>query len=303
MDLNRTVEQVQGLLTRTIPKMIEIELRLADDLKMVNADPTQLEQVLMNLAVNAKDAMREGGKLFIETRNVSLDKGYCDTHLGGKPGDFVLLMVSDTGHGIDQETLEHIFEPFFTTKGVGRGTGLGLAMVYGIVKSHNGYITCYSEVGHGTTFKIYLPAVEEAPEAPREREERLPQGGTETILLVDDEESVRQLGKQMLEVVGYRVLVASDGEEALALYPKRMGDVALVILDLIMPGMGGKTCGEALLRLNPRVKLLIASGYSVNGRLEEPLRSGARGFISKPYDLRDLLKRVRHILDEDRKEP
>jgi len=302
MDLNRRVEQVKELLTRTIPKMIEIDLRLTDDLQMVNADPTQIEQVLMNLAVNAKDAMPEGGRLFIETRNVNLDKGYCDTHLGAKPGNYVLLIVSDTGYGMDQETLEHIFEPFFTTKGVGRGTGLGLAMVYGIVKSHNGYITCYSEIGHGTTFKIYLPTVEEAPEIPGDREERLPEGGTETILLVDDEESVRQLGKEMLEMVGYRVLVASDGEEALALYPQRMGDVALVIMDLIMPGMGGKACGEALLRLDPRVKLLIASGYSVNGRLEETLRSGARGFISKPYELRDLLKRVRDILDEDRKD-
>jgi PAS domain S-box-containing protein len=303
MELNRRVEQVKELLARTIPKMIEIELRLADDLKMINGDSTQIEQVLMNLAVNAKDAMPEGGRLFIETRNVSLDKGYCDTHLGARLGDYVLLMVSDTGDGMDQETLEHIFEPFFTTKGVGRGTGLGLAMVYGIVKSHNGYITCYSEIGHGTTFKIYLPTIEEAPEVPRDHEEHLPEGGTETILLVDDEESVRQLGKEMLETVGYRVLVASDGEEAMGLYTRRMGDIHLVILDLIMPGMGGKSCLEALLRLDPRVKVLIASGYSVNGRLEETLRSGARGFISKPYELRDLLKRVRDIVDEDRTGP
>jgi PAS domain S-box-containing protein len=303
MDVNRRVEQVKELLARTIPKMIEIELRLADDLKIVDADPTQIEQVLMNLAVNAKDAMPEGGKLFIETRNVSLDKGYCDTHLGVKPGDYVLLMVSDTGYGMDQETLEHIFEPFFTTKGVGRGTGLGLAMVYGIVKSHNGYITCYSEIGHGTTFKIYLPTVEEAPEVPRDRVERLPEGGTETILLVDDEESVRELGKEMLETVGYHVLTCSDGEEAMGLYTQRMGDIHLVLLDLIMPGMGGKSCLDALLRLDPRVKVLIASGYSVNGRLEDTLRSGARGFISKPYELRELLQRVRDILDEDRAGP
>jgi two-component system cell cycle sensor histidine kinase/response regulator CckA len=303
MELNRRVEQVKELLARTIPKMIEIELRLADDLKMVNADPTQIEQVLMNLAVNAKDAMPGGGRLFIETRNVSLDKGYSDTHLDARPGEYVLLMVSDTGYGMDQETLEHIFEPFFTTKGVGRGTGLGLAMVYGIVKSHNGYITCYSEIGHGTTFKIYLPTVELTPEMPGRGEERLPEGGTETILLVDDEEPVRQLGKEMLETVGYRVLVASDGEEAMGLYTHRMRDIQLVILDLIMPGMGGKSCLEALLRLDPRVKVLVASGYSVNGRLEETVRSGACGFISKPYDLRDLLKRVRDVLDGDRNGP
>ena len=303
MDLNRAVEHVKELLTRTIPKMIEIELRLADNLKIANGDPTQIEQVLMNLAVNANDAMPEGGKLFIETRNASLDKGYCDIHLGAKPGEYVLLLVSDTGHGMNSETLEHIFEPFFTTKGMGRGTGLGLAMVYGIVKNHHGYITCYSEIGHGTTFKIYFPTIEEAPEVPRDREERLPEGGTETILLVDDEESVRQLGKEMLETVGYCVLVASDGEKAMRLYAQRMGDIRLVILDLIMPVMGGKSCLEALLRLDPRVKVLVASGYSVDGRLHETLRSGARGFISKPYELRDLLKRVRDILDEDRKDP
>jgi two-component system cell cycle sensor histidine kinase/response regulator CckA len=303
MELNRRVEEVKELLARTIPKMIEIELRLADDVKMINADSTQIEQVLMNLAVNAKDAMPEGGRLFIETRNVRLDKGYSDTYLGARPGEYVLLMVSDTGYGMDQETLEHIFEPFFTTKGVGRGTGPGLAMVYGIVKSHNGYITCYSEVGHGTTFKIYLPSAESIPEMPGRGEESLPEGGTETVLLVDDEEPVRQLGKEMLETVGYRVLVASDGEEAMGLYTRRMKDIQLVILDLIMPGMGGKSCLEGLLRLDPRVKVLVASGYSVNGRLEEIVRSGACGFISKPYDLRDLLKRVRDVLDGDRKGP
>lgn len=298
LDLNYAVEQIKELLARTIPKMIDIELRLAGELKMVEADPTQIEQVLMNLAVNAKDAMPEGGKLLIETRNVTLDKRYCDTHLGAKPGEYVLLTVSDTGHGMDRETLEHIFEPFFTTKGVGRGTGLGLAMVYGIVKNHNGHIMCYSEIGLGTTFRIYLPTVEEAPEVPREREEHLTAGGAETILLVDDEEAVRELGKEMLETVGYRVLVASNGEEALALYAERMDEVALVILDLIMPAMGGKACAEALIRLNPRVKVLIASGYAVNGRLEETLRTGAKGFIAKPYELREILRRVRDVLDE-----
>jgi CheY-like chemotaxis protein len=244
--------------------------------------------------------MPDGGKLTIETRHVFLDKAYCETHLGAKPGEYVVLMVSDTGQGMDRATIEHIFEPFFTTKGIGQGTGLGLAMVYGIVKSHNGYILCYSEPGHGTTFKIYLPTIEEGPEVQREREMGLPPGGTETILLVDDEEPVRDLGRQMLEIAGYRVLVASDGEEAVAIYIDRMEEVDLVILDLIMPGMGGKACLETLVRLNPRVKVLIASGYSVNGQPEEALRSGARGFVDKPYELRYLLSRVRGVLDEGR---
>ena len=188
LDLNQRIRQTQKFLERTIPKMIDIELILAEDLARIHADPTQVDQVLMNLAVNARDAMPEGGKLVIETANVVLDEDYARSHLEAKPGRYVLLRVSDTGSGMDKETLEHIFEPFYTTKGPGEGTGLGLAMVYGIVKQHHGFINCYSEVGHGTTFKIYLPAIISETQSDQPVVTSTPQGGTETILLVDDEE-------------------------------------------------------------------------------------------------------------------
>lgn len=300
IDFNREVENVRLLLERTIPKMIEVEFRLAEDLKMVNADPGQIEQILMNLAVNAKDAMPDGGKLIVETANVILDQDYCKIHRVANPGSYVQLTVTDTGHGIDKMTIEHIFEPFYTTKETGKGTGLGLATVYGIVKSHNGHIVCYSEPDEGTTFKIYLPTIDSTQEA-RKAEEHLtaPEGGSETILLVDDEEPIRGLGTQILEEFGYTVLTAADGESALQLYSKKKKKIDLVILDLIMPGMGGKLCLLELLKINLEAKVAIASGYSPDGPTREILKNGAKGFISKPYDLRQMLKVIREVLDED----
>lgn len=298
VDLNHAIRQVRELLLRTMPKMIEIELHLAEDLRTVNADPGQLEQVLMNLAVNSKDSMPEGGKLIIETQDVYLDQGYCNEHPGAKTGRYALLTVTDTGHGMDKHTLAHLFEPFFTTKGVGRGTGLGLAMAYGIVKNHGGYIMCYSEVGHGTTFKVYLPVIEGLPGVSGGHAEQTVAGGSETILLVDDEESVREIGGRMLERSGYRVLLAVDGEAAVVEYGKQPGKVDLVVLDLIMPGMGGRRCLDELLRVDPRAKVLIASGHAVNGHGRESLKSGAKGFLAKPYELRQLLRTVREVLDQ-----
>ena len=299
VNLNKEVEQVEKLLKRTIPKMIHIELNLEEDLKVINADSGQVEQVMMNLAVNARDAMPEGGELVIETENVTLGEQYSRTHLGIMPGEYVLLSVSDTGNGMDKETLEHIFEPFYTTKETGKGTGLGLAMVYGIVKSHNGYIMCYSEPGQGTTFKIYFPAIEgesKEQEPGPAKEKELP-GGSETILLVDDEESLLSLGAEMLERFGYRVLTARDGEEALKQYREKRDEISLIILDLIMPGMGGKHCLEELLRMNPQIKVVIASGYSINVPTKEAIEVGAKGFIRKPYNIKQMLKVVREILD------
>ncbi|MBL7180809.1 MAG: PAS domain S-box protein [Desulfobacterales bacterium] len=299
LDLNRTVRQAINLLKRTIPKMIDIELRLAEPLKAVNADPSQVEQVIMNLAINAKDAMPEGGRLIIRTENASLDEEYCRTHLGATPGDYVLLTVSDTGHGMNRGTLDRIFEPFFTTKEVGKGTGLGLAIVYGIVKSYHGYITCSSEPGAGTSFKIYFPAMDKEAE-PEEQETEAPvSGGTETVLLVDDEDAIRDLGKQILEKLGYNVLTAVDGESALDLYRREQGRIDLVILDLIMPGMGGKRCLEKLLKSNARAKVVIASGYSDTGPVKETIEKGAKNFIGKPYEIRKMLEMVRQVLDED----
>ena len=198
---------------------------------------------------------------------------------------------------MDEETLKHIFEPFYTTKGIGRGTGLGLAMVYGIAKQHGGYTTCYSELGVGTIFKICLPAI--ATDAKSEASEGKPTlpKGTERILLVDDEELVRDLGKRILERSGYTVLATASGKEALDLYKKERGKISLVILDLIMPQMGGKRCLEELLKIDPQVKVLIASGYSAGGEAKTTIESGARGFVGKPYDMKQMLQAVRHVLD------
>jgi len=297
LNLNHRIEQIQKLLERTLPKMVEIELLLKSDLPPIHADPTQIEQILMNLAINARDAMPNGGTLAIETDEVTLDEDYCRTHLCPNPGRFVVLQVSDTGEGMDPETLEHIFEPFYTTKGPGEGTGLGLAMVYGIVQHHEGFIRCYSEPGKGTSFKIYWPAVLSSKEA-LEKTPRVPfRGGTETVLLVDDEDFVRDLGIRILQKGGYTVLTAANGKEGLEEYLTHRGEIALVILDLIMPEMGGQQCLEELLRFDPEVKVLVASGYSASGPTKDVLDAGAKGFVSKPYGMRQLLDTVRSVLD------
>jgi len=298
LNLNHQIQRVESLLERTIPKIINIDLILADGLSAITADPTQIEQVLMNLSVNARDAMPEGGRLIFETSNVTLDELYCNTHLGSKPGDYVLLTVSDTGEGMDKNTLEHIFEPFFSTKATGKGTGLGLAMVYGIVKQHNGYVTCYSEPGVGTTFKLYFPITEMKSESSVQHGERRLPGGAETILVVDDEDLVRELGKRILSRAGYTVLAAANGREALQTYGTKSQTISLIVLDLIMPEMDGKQCLRELLRINPGAKVLVASGFSAEGSTKEALEGGARGFVGKPYDMGQLLQTVRKALDE-----
>ncbi|MBW1962092.1 MAG: PAS domain S-box protein [Deltaproteobacteria bacterium] len=299
IDLNQEIRLAVKLLRRSIPRMIDIEVNLADDLKTINADPVQMEQIFMNLAVNARDAMPKGGKLVIETENVSIGEEYRNTHLGVLPGQYALLSVSDTGTGMDKEVLEHIFEPFYTTKEPGKGTGLGLSMVHGLVKDHGGYIMCYSEPGKGTCFKIYLPVLEvEAAEqgVEREKDEEIP-GGDETILLVDDEEMFRDIGQQILRRFGYNVLLAHDGESALELYRKQKKAISLIILDLVMPGMGGSKCLETLLGMDPAVNVLIASGYSINGTERRAIQAGGRRFIRKPFDMKQMLKQVRKALD------
>ncbi|MBU2548478.1 MAG: response regulator [Proteobacteria bacterium] len=299
LDLNDLVRQVEKLFKRTIPKMIQVDLQLADDLRTVEADPVQIEQVLLNLGSNAADAMPDGGRLVIETGNVVLDEDYCRCHLGASPGDYVCLKVTDSGMGMDKEMLDHIFEPFFTTKEVGKGTGMGLASVYGIVKTHGGYIMCYSEPGQGAVFRVYLPAVDQMVDDDSESEEpRLP-GGTERILLVDDEEPIRKFAVQVLERFGYTLLTASSGEDALQVYRAIKDSIDLVILDLGMPGMGGHKCLAELLRQDPSARVLIASGYSMEGHAKKALESGAAGYIGKPYQVMDLLTQVRAVLDEE----
>ncbi|MBN2126319.1 MAG: response regulator [Deltaproteobacteria bacterium] len=297
VDLNRELKQVHKLLSRIIPKMIEIDLRLAEDLSIISADPAQIEQVMLNLGVNARDAMPEGGRLVIETKNVTLDEDFCRLNLGARPGEYVLLSASDNGLGMDEETLQHIFEPFYTTKRMGRGTGLGLAMVYGIVKNHDGYIACESKPKRGTTFAIYLPALAKEAEQEAEAEEGISKGGMEMILLVDDEQPIRALGEKILARFGYRVLTAPDGETALELLLHGHVPVDLIILDLIMPGMGGVRFLREIRKTHPQVKIVVASGYSGDGLRQEAFGAGAEAFITKPYEAKKILRTVREVLD------
>jgi len=297
MNLNRQIVRVEKLLRRTIPRMIDIRLDLSSDLPEINADPSQIEQVLMNLAVNARDAMPEGGKLTLRTDIVTLDEEYCRLHVDVKPGDYVALEMSDTGHGMSKETLEHIFEPFFTTKEMGRGTGLGLAMVYGIVTQHNGHIAVYSEVGKGTTFRVYLPAIPADVELEVEDSGIMPAFGTETVLLVDDEELVRELGARILTKYGYAVLQARSGKDALDLFKRERPHISLVVLDLIMPEMGGKECLQEMLKIDPKVRVLVASGFSAEASVRESIETGAKGFVPKPFRVREMLREVRKVID------
>lgn len=299
MDLGVEVVQVAKLLERTIPKMVKIELDLAKKLNLINADSVQIEQILMNFGINARDAMPEGGRLTFATRNVSLDGSSLDPRLGAARGEYVLLSVSDSGHGIKDEIKDHIFEPFFTTKETGKGTGLGLSVVYGIVRSHDGYITCDSEEGRGTTFTIYFPVLEGDVASPKEKVETeiLPEEGTGTILLVDDEETVRTPAEEVLKEFGYTVITAGDGETAFELY-RNSGSVDIVILDLIMPGMGGVHCMKKLLHLDPDANIIMTSGYSADESVNVALKAGAKGFVRKPWDVRNMLKMVNDILKQ-----
>ena len=299
VDLNHEIVEVQKILFKTIPKIIEMVLRLSGKLETVLADPSQIGQILMNLGVNARDAMPDGGTLTIETANVQLDYDNSGIPPEVKPGPYVLLTVSDSGCGMDKQTVEHIFDPFFTTKEVGKGTGLGLATVYGIVKEHEGLITCDSEPGHGTTFKIYLPAIQTEKTSELPKDDIPIQGGTETILLVEDEESLRLMSSRHLNQYGYHVITASNGREALDIYPKEGKSISLIILDLVMPVMDGRKCLEKILGINPNAKVIIASGVIEEGSTNVAQVKGAKGSIRKPFDIKGLLRMVREVLDKD----
>jgi two-component system cell cycle sensor histidine kinase/response regulator CckA len=303
IDLNEVVRQAQKTLARTIPESISAEMRLAVDLRSIDGDAVQLEHVLFNLGINAKDAMPGGGKIVIETGNVRLDEAFCRNHAGLAPGAYVELTFTDTGHGMDRETLERIFEPFYTTKGVGSGIGLGLAIVYGIVQSHHGLILCESSRDTGTTFRVYLPVPDRKGAAPeKETRKKGDYRGAETIIIVDDEPDILDIGQNTLEQFGYTVLMARSGEEAVEVYSRHGNRIDLVILDLGMPGMGGEKCLQELLCMNPSVKVLIASGYASTQTVQSILEAGATGFMAKPYRLEDMLKKVREVLDGQRDE-
>lgn len=300
LHLDQEVALAVRVLERTLPKMIDIDVHSVNRLWSVKADPVQIEQLLLNLGNNAADAMPEGGKLIFKIENLTLDADETRKYVNVDPGNYVLLTVSDTGVGINPEIVNHIFEPFFTTKGVGKGTGLGLASVYGIVKTHQGHIQCKSETGRGTTFKIlFPPAPDENTDTGAASHDSVPEGGTETILIVDDEADIRDLASQILTRFGYTIMTAKSGEEALARHTEQNQPIDLTILDLSMPGMGGYRCLEKILRVNPMARILIASGYPMDASVIKTQKSGASGFIGKPYMVAELLKSVRDILDEN----
>ncbi|WP_372796726.1 response regulator [Pontiella sp.] len=297
--LNELVRNVSKLLEYTIPKMIFLQAELTDDIWAVNADPSQLEQMLMNLAVNAKHAMPEGGSLIFHTRNVELDAKYCKVHPELKPGNYVMLSVTDTGCGMNQETQARIFEPFFTTRAAEDGTGLGLAMVYGIVQEHDGHLICYSEVGEGTSFKVYLPALGTDTRLPESTTEgRTVAGGREMILLVDDEPRIRHLAKKLLANAGYQVLLAGHGQEALEIYAENRADIDFIILDLNMPVMGGLECLDTLRLKEPELPVLLASGFARTDESEKRLNNRYTDYINKPYHEKEFLTKVRSMLDD-----
>lgn len=300
LNLNQELERTAELLERTLPKMINIETNLAPDLWPIWANANQLEQVMLNLAVNAQHAMPEGGKLSIDTQNLILTDEHCSRYLDLKPGRYVMLQVSDTGQGMDERTKEQIFDPFYTTKDVGEGTGLGLSTVFGIIKAFHGQISCYSELGLGAAFKIYLPAFEDEIVSTdvRALSDQGLQTGNETILLADDEDSLRDLGREILTMAGYSTLTTKSGEEALEVYGEKKNLLDLVILDLSMPGIGGYKAMEGILEINPKAKVIIASGYAADGTVKKALLGGAAGYLAKPFNSAELLATIRKVLDE-----
>jgi CheY-like chemotaxis protein len=271
-----------------------VHVNLAAGLGWVRIDPGQLEQVLVNLAINARDAMPKGGRLVIEGSNVELDQVYTASHPQSAAGRYVLLSISDTGQGMSVEVKRRIFEPFFTTKPAGQGTGMGLAMVYGIVKNHGGSVELTSEVGRGSRFCIWLPATERGPTAISRPP--LPVAGSGRILVVDDEDLVRATAERLLTGIGYKVQTARDGVEALAKVQAQPGDFDLVLLDLGMPRMDGLTCLRALKQHAPSVRMLVSTGYALDGATEQALAEGACGCLPKPYLLTELAEAVRQAL-------
>jgi CheY-like chemotaxis protein len=287
-----------AILDRTIPKMIRIKCELSGDAPRVKADPAQIVQIILNLCTNARDAMPDGGVISISTETKTLSGDDLANHPDGDPGDYLLLKVGDNGLGMDEETLGRIFEPFFTTKEVGQGSGLGLSTVYGIVKNHGGLIECESRPGRGTTFFVYLPLSTEDAVSEREEVHRVPPAtGDETILIADDDEAVLELARAILEHQGYTVITAARGEDALEKFVRMPKRFSLIILDLGMPGMGGRRCMEAILKIDPSARVLIASGYSEDREAAGIIEAGALGFVGKPYRLTDLGRKVREILD------
>jgi signal transduction histidine kinase len=299
VNLNEIVNGVKKMLARIISEDIELMTRLTEEELTVMADSVQIEQVLINLATNARDVMPDGGSLTIETELVELDDNYIKMHGFGKIGKYVLISISDTGFGIDEATKTKIFEPFFTTKELGKGTGLGLSMVYGIIKQHNGYINVYSEPGEGTTFRIYLPVIKAVSEKMQPSSGHVPvQGGTETILVAEDDRALRRLSKDILEKNGYTVVEAVDGDDAISKFRENTKDIQLLLLDVIMPKKNGKDVYEEIKKIRSDIKALFLSGYTSDHIQRKRVLEEGINFIFKPVSVNDLLRKVREVLDK-----
>ena len=294
-DMNEIIDKSADRFGR-IKKEVAIHLKSQTDIWPVEVDQKQIEQVLLNLYVNAWQAMPGGGDLYIQTENVVVDEN-CKRPYQVEPGKYVQISLTDTGVGMDKAIRERIFDPFFTTKRMDRGAGLGLASVYGIIKNHGGFIDVYSEKGIGTTLKIHLPASEKEPEKEIEVYENVLRG-TETILFVDDEDMIIQVGQDMIESLGHEVWTAKNGKEAIEIYKKNIDKIDMVMLDIIMPVMDGGETYDKLKEINPDIKVLLSSGYGINGQATEILDRGCNGFIQKPFNMRALSKKIRDILDK-----
>jgi CheY-like chemotaxis protein len=297
LELNDTVEGMLKMLRRLIGEDIDLVWRPDSDLWPVKMDPSQIDQILANLCLNARDAIADVGKVTIETHTVTIDETYCAVHSGAVPGDFVMLAVSDDGHGMDKGILDKIFEPFFTTKEAGKGTGLGLATVYGIVKQNDGFIYAYSEPGHGSTFKIYLPRHTAKPKPRQKINPAVPDPqGHETILLVEDEIALLETTKLILEKLGYRVLPASTPDKALSLAGEHDREIHLLITDMVMPGMNGRDLAKKLVSSYPEIRSLFMSGYTSNVIAHHGVLDDGIHFIQKPFSKHALASKVREVL-------
>ncbi|HYH00138.1 MAG TPA: ATP-binding protein [Terriglobales bacterium] len=294
LDVNRVVQEISGILQRLIGEDVELDIRLAPDTGLIKADPAQLTQILMNLAVNARDAMPGGGKLVMETQNTELDDTYCSFHLATTPGSYVTISVTDTGCGMSPEVRSHIFEPFFTTKEQGKGTGLGLATVYGIVKQSGGDIWVYSEVGEGTTFKIYLPRVDKQHEQKRHSE--VNHGNGETVVVIEDDQSARELISEYLRQRGYRVLPACDGGEALTICEQHRDEIAVVLTDVVMRGTTGQDLSGYIALRHPATKLIYMSGFPLQELVARGCVAAGESFLQKPFRLVDLAEKLAETL-------
>ncbi|HTK29681.1 MAG TPA: ATP-binding protein, partial [Vicinamibacterales bacterium] len=298
LDLNALVAGVRQMLARLIGEHIDLATALADDLRIVRADPGQIEQIIVNLVVNARDAMADGGRISIETANVNLDNGYAIGHHPVTPGAYVMLAVSDTGTGMTDEVKRRVFEPFFTTKAQGKGTGLGLATVYGIVKQSGGYIWVYSEPGSGTSFKVYLPVAESAHEAASEATvAETAVNGTETVLVVEDEGPVRHIAKVILERAGYRVVDAASPREAEGIFLQDPRRFDLLVTDVVMPESSGPRLFDRLAAIRPDLKVLYVSGYTGEAIVHQGQLDPGVKFLQKPFTAADLTRRVREAID------